>query len=257
MPFGFDGVFCRLMEIGIGWMVAVAQWVAACPAPPAAWRRSARAVIATSMGLVLLGLLRTRCAGSAADRRGGDAMGARPAAAGILVAGDGRAVAVRGKDGRLRLMRAAMTPSRRAPGSPPTPIRVRPTDASLSEGVSCDASGCVVPAVDGRLVALALAPDAFAATARVRRSSSTARQDAGGLRGDGVRSGGARGQGALALRRSGDGYAVTATRPRGTDRPWARGIAEDAGAAETARRSPRPLRVIDATPADADLQADD
>ncbi len=31
MPFGFDGVFWRLMELGIGWMIAVAQWVAALP----------------------------------------------------------------------------------------------------------------------------------------------------------------------------------------------------------------------------------
>src|SRR5438105_13279096 len=29
MPFGFDGVFWWSMGIGIGWMIAVTQWVAA------------------------------------------------------------------------------------------------------------------------------------------------------------------------------------------------------------------------------------
>src|ERR1700716_2382125 len=31
MPFGFDGVFWRIMEFGIDWMIAVARWVAAMP----------------------------------------------------------------------------------------------------------------------------------------------------------------------------------------------------------------------------------
>ena len=31
MPFGFDGVFWRLMDVGIDWMIAVSQWVAALP----------------------------------------------------------------------------------------------------------------------------------------------------------------------------------------------------------------------------------
>ncbi len=31
MPFGFDGVFWRLMDVGIEWMIVVTQWVAALP----------------------------------------------------------------------------------------------------------------------------------------------------------------------------------------------------------------------------------
>jgi competence protein ComEC len=260
MPFGFDGVFWRLMEIGIGWMVAVAQWVAALPG--AAGRMAAFGtgpLIAMSVGLVLLGLLRTPLRWIGGGIVAAAMLWALAAPQpDILVAGDGRAVAVRGKDGRLRLMRsghdAFQARAWLAADADPRP----PDDASLSEGVSCDASGCVVPAVDGRLVALALAPDAFADDCTRAAIIVTARQTPAGCAATVFDQEGLRGQGALALHRSGDGYAVTATRPRGTDRPWARGVAEDSGQAETAsRRSPQPLRAIDATPAEADLQADD
>ncbi len=60
MPFGFDGVFWRLMDIGIGWMILVAQWVAALPG--AIGRISAFGVgplLIMTAGVVILGLLRT------------------------------------------------------------------------------------------------------------------------------------------------------------------------------------------------------
>ena len=69
MPFGFDGVFWRLMGWGIDWMIAVAQWVAALPG--AIGRMAAFGIgplIAASVGIILLGLLRTplRWCGAAA-----------------------------------------------------------------------------------------------------------------------------------------------------------------------------------------------
>src|SRR3984893_531109 len=60
MPFGFDGVFWAIMGAGIDWMIVVTQWVAALPG--AIGRMEAfghRPLIAPSMGIVLLGLLRT------------------------------------------------------------------------------------------------------------------------------------------------------------------------------------------------------
>src|SRR3954469_3681232 len=60
MPFGFDGVFWRLMGFGIDWMTAVALWVAALPG--AVGRIPAFGIgplIAASAGIILLGLLRT------------------------------------------------------------------------------------------------------------------------------------------------------------------------------------------------------
>ncbi len=60
MPFGFDGVFWWLMGVGIDWMIAVTAWVAALPG--AIGRMAAFGIgplIAASIGIVLLGLLRT------------------------------------------------------------------------------------------------------------------------------------------------------------------------------------------------------
>jgi predicted membrane metal-binding protein len=60
MPFGFDGVFWRMMGLGIDWMIVVTQWVAALPG--AIGRMAAFGIgplIAASAGIILLGLLRT------------------------------------------------------------------------------------------------------------------------------------------------------------------------------------------------------
>ena len=60
MPFGLDRVFWWLMGIGIDWMIAVTEWVAALPG--AVGRMAAFGIgplIAASVGIVLLGLLRT------------------------------------------------------------------------------------------------------------------------------------------------------------------------------------------------------
>src|ERR1700761_8040472 len=60
MPFGFDGFFWWLMGVGIDWMSAVTVWVAALPG--AIGRVTAFGVgplIVSSLGIVLLGLLRT------------------------------------------------------------------------------------------------------------------------------------------------------------------------------------------------------
>src|ERR1700694_2754108 len=60
MPFGFDGVFWRIMGFGIDWMIVVTQWVADLPG--AIGRMAAFGIgplIAASAGIILLGLLRT------------------------------------------------------------------------------------------------------------------------------------------------------------------------------------------------------
>src|SRR5712672_3199140 len=73
MPFGFDGVFWRVMEFGINWMISVAQWVAALPG---------------AIALAVVWALTVP----------------QPD---ILISGDGHSVGVRGRDGRLHLIRAA------------------------------------------------------------------------------------------------------------------------------------------------------
>jgi hypothetical protein len=61
--------------------------------------------------------------------------------------------------------------------------------------------------------------------------------------------------GALALRRAGNAWEVTAARPRGDVRPWAAGAA--AGAARVSVPKSGAAEQRDATPREVDLRADD
>src|SRR5439155_22359405 len=59
-PFGFNRVFWMIMGTGIDWMIAVTEWVAALPG--AIGRVPAFGIgplVAASLGIILLGLLRT------------------------------------------------------------------------------------------------------------------------------------------------------------------------------------------------------
>src|SRR4051794_29136169 len=148
MPFGFDGVCWWAMGIGIDWMIVVTQWVSALPG--AVGRVPAFGIgplIAASMGIILLGLLRTPL------RYGGVALllvsaiwAARVPQPDILISADGRNVGVRGQDGKLHFMRAAKA-SKDAflvkEWLAADADARKPADAALSDGVSCDESGCV------------------------------------------------------------------------------------------------------------------
>jgi competence protein ComEC len=108
-PFGLDGAFWWLMGIGIDWMVAVTRWMAALPG--AVGRIAAFGIgplIAASIGIVLMGLLRSpqRWAGAVALAIA-IAWALQVRQPDVLIAGDGRSVAVRGGDRNLHLMRTA------------------------------------------------------------------------------------------------------------------------------------------------------
>ncbi|MCK1360006.1 ComEC/Rec2 family competence protein [Bradyrhizobium sp. 199] len=257
-PFGLDGVFWWLMGIGIDWMVAVSRWVAALPG--AVGRIPAFGIaplIAASLGIVLMGLLRTplRWCG-AVVLLASIAWGLSVRQPDILIAGDGASVAVRGADGRLHLIRA---------GKDNFVLKewlsadADPRDAgshALAAGVSCDESGCVTQLADGRLVALASRIDALAddcSRATLVVTSRPAPPDCAAMVVDRQR---LVRQGALALTRRGDGFSVQAVRARGTNRPWlpagaGEGDFDGSLAPKTAPRS------RDATPSETDLQADD
>src|SRR6202789_315463 len=109
MPFGLDGVFWWLMGLGIDWMIVVTKWVSALPG--AIGRITAFGtgpLIVSSLGIVLLGLLRTplRWAGAVLVLISVIWVFAIPQPD-VLISGDGRNVAVRGRDGRLHLMKTA------------------------------------------------------------------------------------------------------------------------------------------------------
>ena len=258
MPFGFDGVFWRLMDVGIQWMIVVTQWVAALPG--AVGRIAAFGqgpLIAATFGIILLGLLRTplRWAGAGMVVLAiGWALTVKPPD--VLISGDGHSVAVRGRDGRLQLMRSTKDSFLLKEWLGADADARPPTDASLGDGVACDGAGCVTALADGRLVALALQPDAFADDCARTVLIVTSRQPPAGCAAQVIDTESLRVTGAMALRRSGDGFVATAIRPKGVDRPWSPAAAETtetsiSGAGGAVRRP------VDATPAEADVQAEE
>ncbi|MGY4506769.1 ComEC/Rec2 family competence protein [Bradyrhizobium sp. USDA 3650] len=258
-PFGLDSVFWWLMGLGIDWMVAVSRWVAALPG--AVGRIPAFGIaplIAASLGIILLGLLRTPLRWSGAlVLLAAILWGLSARQPDILIAGDGASVAVRGRDGYLHLIRTSkdsflLKEWLAADADPRDAGR-----ASLADGVSCDESGCVTPLADGRLVALALRVDALAddcSRAALVVTTRPAPPDCAAMVVDRQR---LASQSALALTQRGDGFVVHAVRARGTSRPWL-----PAGAGEgdfDGSLAPKAIapRIKDATPAETDLQADD
>ena len=256
MPFGLDGVFWNLMGLGIDWMIVVTVWVAALPG--AIGRMAAFGtgplVLATA-GIVLLGLLRTPLrwlgAGALVAATVWAVVVPQPD---ILVSGDGHSVAVRDREGRLRVMRAAKDAFLVREWLAADADGRAVTDPALSNGVSCDPDGCVVEMADGRLVALALQPDALAddcTRAAVIVTSKQAPAGCGTLVIDQER---LRRQGTLAVHRKGDGFEMTAIRPDGVDRPWSPAVMETPKPrAPTRAKQP----AVDATPAEADQQPED
>ncbi len=259
MPFGFDGFFWWLMGIGIDWMIVVAQWVANLPG--AIGRVSAFGIgplIAASAGLILMGLLRTPLRWSGALLLAGSILWAvmvkQPD---ILVASDGHAIAVRGKDAKFHVMRtgkdAFLLKEWLAADADARPA----SDASLADGVSCDDAGCVMEMGSGGLVAQSLRSDALAEDCDRATLIISARQPPSDCVASVIDPARLRRQGALALWRKPGGFDVQAAKPRGFDRPWSPAVETDGETDGFIPTRPATLRPKDATPSEADLQADE
>jgi competence protein ComEC len=263
MPFGFDRLFWAIMGFGIDWMIAVTQWVAALPG--AVGRVPAFGIgplIAASLGIILLGLLRTPLRWSGAVLVLSAALwAARAPQPDILVSADGRNVGVRGADGRLHLMHASK-------GSRDAFLLKEwlaadadartAADASLISDVSCDDLGCVMQAAGGGLVAQAFRPEALSDDCERAALIVTLRQAPASCAASVIDADRLRRQGAMALRRGREGFVVEAAKPKGIDRPWSPAIADESEA-DAIVLAPRvvPPRAVDATPAEADLQAEE
>ena len=258
-PFGLDGPFWWLMGIGIDWMVAVSRWVAALPG--AVGRISAFGIaplIVASLGIIVMGLLRTplRWAGGAILLVALAWALAVPRPD-ILISGDGRNVAVRTGDGRLHLMRtgkdAFLIREWLAADADPRTAG----DASLGEGASCDEAGCVVQMADGGLVAQALRSDALDDDCARASLVISARQPPKSCAAPVIDYDRLRRQGGLALRRIAGGFSIDAVRAGGADRPWAPITAGGTEPDMVLGSRSTPPRLPDATPSEADLQADE
>jgi competence protein ComEC len=259
MPFGFDGFFWWLMGVGIDWMIVVTEWVAALPG--AIGRMAAFGIgplIAASAGIVLLGLLRTPLRWSGAVVLAIAVVWAlavpRPD---ILISSDGHNVGVRGRDGRLHLMRTAKDSFMVKEWLAADADDRLPGDSRLAEGVSCDEAGCVTPMADGALVALALKPEALADDCERAALLVTARQAPPACPPPVIDQNRMRRQGAMALRRTQDGFVIDAVKPKGVDRPWSPAIPGEGETETILPLRPAAPRAVDATPAEADVQADE
>ena len=128
-----------------------------------------------------------------------------------------------------------------------------PKDPSLSNGVACDAIGCIGKLGEGRLVSMVLSVEAFAedcARAAVVVSSREAPSACAAVlidRNDW------RAHGTVALRWTGDRFEKSVTLPRGYERPWTRtATSAQPNAPEASRPGPR-----DASPPSEALDAED
>jgi competence protein ComEC len=253
MPFGFDGFFWWLMGVGIDWMIVVTQWVAALPG--AVGRITAFGVgplILSTLGIVLLGLLRTPLRWCGAAMFVVSVIWAlvlpQPD---ILISGNAHQIGVRGRDGRLHLMKTAKDAFLVKEWLAADADDRLPDDASIGEGVSCDGEGCVVPMADGRFVALSLQPQGLSDDCARAALVVTARPAPSACQATVIELDRLRAQGAIALRTKGSGFVTDAVRPRGTSRPWWPG----AGDIET-EPAPAGPHAIDATP-QVELQSED
>ena len=213
--------------------------------------------IAASAGIILLGRHGRRRAGGCGRpvvAVAGRLLVPQPD---ILISGDGHNVGVRGRDGRLHLMRTAKDAFLLKEWLAADADGRQPADSSIAEGVSCDEAGCVTQMADGAFVALALRPDALADDCERAALVVTARQAPPSCPSPVIDQDRLRRQGAMALRRIRDGFAADAVRPKGVDRPWSPAVAGDTETETTL--APRPVvpLPVDATPSEADLQAEE
>jgi competence protein ComEC len=258
-PFGLDGFFWWLMGLGIDWMIAVTRWVAALPG--AIGRIAAFGIgplIVASIGIILMGLLRTPLrwsGGLVLALAVGWALSVEKPD--ILISGDGHNLAVRGRDARLHLIRTAKDAFLLKEWLASDADGRTFDDPTLGDGISCDAAGCVAEIADGRFVARALHPDALAddcALAALVVSADTPSPDCGAVVLDLGRS---RRQGALALWRRQNGFAVEAVRSRGFDRPWSPAPTGGEDDDTMLLSRPKPIRATEATPSEADVQTEE
>jgi competence protein ComEC len=258
MPLGLDSPWWWLMGRGIDWMISVAQWVAGIPG--ALGRLAAfepGPLLICTLGLALLCLLRTplRFFGSLLVVGAAVMMISAPQPD-VLVSGDAGAFAVRNREGRLAMIRS---------GSDAFTLRAwlaadadprSPTDASLGEGIGCDAAGCVGRLGDGTPIALARSIEAFAEDCRRAAVVISARKAPPGCAAIVIDRSVLQRSGAMALRRVGQGFELAAARPPGYDRPWAPAISaggESGDPGTAARRAPE----RDATLRQEDLEPGD
>lgn len=254
-PLGLDAPLWRLMAAGIEWMISVALWVTTLPG--AVGRVPAfgiGALLVATAGLVVICLFRTRLRWT-----GGPLialtcvmawMAPKPD---VLVSGAADAVAVRGSDGALSILRIEGNPFVVREWLAADGDARAANDPHLKDGFACDQAGCVAKLASGTVVAVARTPAAFADDCTRAALVVATRQPPPGCAATVIDRRTLRAGGALNLRREGDQWRIEAARPSGTERPWARAGAGGLEPSTPVRGRPS---ARDATPRAEDLDAD-
>jgi competence protein ComEC len=171
----------------------------------------------------------------------------------VLIAADGQTAAARGASGHwLFLQKArdgfAAKEWLAADGD------MRSADSvTLKEGVRCDDLGCTARLRDGRIVAFALAADAFDEDCRRAVVVASAMDAPGDCKAQVIDRRALRRSGATALYADGDGFIAEVARPPTMDRPWARAALAASERQPSIRRPATP----DATPRTEDIEPGD
>ncbi|HEY1474605.1 MAG TPA: ComEC/Rec2 family competence protein [Pseudolabrys sp.] len=225
MPFGFDAIFWKLMGIGIAWMDAVALWVASLPGAVGRIRAFGTGpLLLATAAILLLCLLRTPLRWSGVVLAAAATLWAvTTPLPDVWVSGDGQAAAVRGSDGRLAVLHSNRDSFAVKEWLAADADARTVKDASLRNGVQCDAAGCIARLTGGRLVSEALSVDAFAEDCAHAAVVVSPREAPGACDALLVDRKIWRENGALALRWTGDRFQLSAARPPGYERPWASG----------------------------------
>jgi competence protein ComEC len=172
----------------------------------------------------------------------------------VLVAADGASFAVRGRDGRLQILKGSDSFAARewlaADGDARTVV-----DPGLARGFACDPDGCTASLTDGTLVAVARTAEAFVDDCARAALVVTARTAPPDCAVPVIDRNAVRRKGAMALYREGERWRIEPARPPGQDRPWAPAAQtshQPDGTPSPARQAPR-----DATPRPNEVDADD
>jgi competence protein ComEC len=254
MPFGFDAVFWRLMGDGIDWMIGVSLWVSNLPGAVGRIQAFGTGpLLLGTAGLLILCLLRTplRWCGAILTIAAGTwaVLTPRPD---VLIGGDGQAAAFRGQSGQLSVLHSGRDSFAIKEWLAADADARLPKDSSLTNGVTCDAIGCIGKLGDGRLISMAFGLEAFAedctrAAVVVSLREAASPNCAAILIDRKVWRAG----GAMALRWMGNRFEQTVALPPKYDRPWGR------GSVSTATRAQPLASAGDVTPRPENLEAED
>jgi competence protein ComEC len=211
------------MGWGIDWMIDVVLWVARLPG--AVGRVAAFGngpLLLATLAILLLCLLRTplRLTGAVLGLVAclWAALAPRPD---VLISADGDTAAIRGPDGRLALLHNGRDTFAVKEWLAADADARQPKDASLAVKTRCDSIGCIGAMADGRLVSMVLAIEAFEEDCARAALVVSPRQAQAPCKATLIDRPIWLAHGAIALRRVGEGFEMTASRPAGTDRPWA------------------------------------